>query len=278
MSNEENQSGTPATPAAGQPVVGENAGVTPTQPPAQPTVEQQIANLTEQRTALEAQMSTAQAGARLRILQSLLNVEMQIAKLNSAPQLQELANLKAERDALSKTISDMETNLLEIGAIERPKSEITVVRKSRTKAGTPEGQVLERVHTPEKNALSPQTRGFALIIKQAGSLSDVNLVEKGKLAGILSSSVPDLTGTGTLQVGLRGLRDVYHVIDFGGSPAGAVPTAEQINANTAEGQALQQLYSVDAKGTVNRLFKWIATEDQLAGYNEALKKAGRETI
>ena len=184
----------------------------------------------------------AKGATKLPLLQQAMVLQKEISKIESGPDLQKLEELKAERDKLSSQITNLQTSLIEIGAMEAPSSPAEVTRRSRKQSG--EGQVRQSVDYTVVHSQSPQGIFLAETIKAAGSISEQDL--ETKMAGLYKVS-------GSTGAGLRGLRDVWKLISFTGSPFGAVP-----------------------EGQTTITYSWTATPEAVANYNAELAKIGRK--
>jgi hypothetical protein len=158
--------------------------------------------------------------------------------------LQALSREKLRAEA-GPTLTEYESLLKDIAEKSARAAEL---RKQLQEAGVVEEEVPEkrvRRATEEpinyKHSISPLGRYVAAKIKEAGSITEAQLRE----------AIAPYKWSGSTGASLRGLKEIWHLIDYQGSPG--VP--EKINEVT---------------------YSWVASPEKLAEYNSAITKKGLE--
>lgn len=169
----------------------------------------------------------------------------EINKINSAPKMEELKVLKQEMDDAISAYKALESELVASGVIE----------STEQKEKKPRGEGPGGDFWVQKYSTNGCGRFFANLIKKAGVITEETLnrvMQEGKFDGT------DLKQTykpsGVTDCALRGLRDLYHVIDF------------------QPGNPRTVIHQTPGQPEVVRTYTWTATQEALDKYNSVLKE------
>jgi hypothetical protein len=158
----------------------------------------------------------------------LQNLSREKLRAEAGPALVEYEQLLKEIAEKSARAEELRKQLQEAGVVEEE---------------VPERRVRRTVEEPTnyKHSISPLGRYVAAKIKEAGTITEAQLRE----------AIAPYKWSGSTGASLRGLKEIWHLIDYQGSPG--VP-----------------------ERVANVTYTWVATPEKLAEYNSAITKKGLE--